>query len=583
MKKLFEKKRILILLTAVVLITAVFLWQKKDSILQLFPSAVQSSETEQNDYAEAEQNVYIETEQNSDLEDTDSIFENNFTNVEEKNVAGQEKIEGVAEPDIRTREEVLLEKNHLPDWVTWQEKTFPISEEENIEAIELLDARILVRNASEVVWQTGDEILVQDFLWCDIDRDASDELVILCWKPGLYGEHKPFWKEENTQEYSQHIFIYDWTGEEMYPLWMASDPGVDIAKWCYDSHDYLMVENPEGVISGWAWLSWGLEGVDTSVDFAAVGDDLIHMQIVNCGRKENNYDFMFEHVKDEIQATDIAIINQETMLVDDPSQYSDFPRFGSPVEISDAIKNAGFDVVTCATNHSLDKGMSGINTTQRALEEKGLCVLGINAGALPYKIVVNKRIRFALMNYTYGTNGMPLPADNPNAVMLLTEEEKIRKDIRMAKEASDVVILFVHWGTEYQKEPDEFQQKWKDIFLEEGVNVVVGTHPHVLEPYELCVREDGHKMLVYYSLGNYISAQDTLDTVLGGFAKFTVGITLDGCQILEYDLLPLVTHQESGNYTTYFLDDYTDALASKHRLAEKGLTIDALKNATLLD
>ena len=585
----------------------------------------------------------------------------NFQSETDKMAADIEKAADAETAGLLVTMDLDSLRQNLPVWVKLSQKK--ISDEGTIN-IQLTEGELKVKQGSELIWESGDFILVQDFLWCDIDGDEGNELLLLCWKQGKYGKHRPFWVEENDTEISQHIFIYDWDGEQISQLWLASDIGMEITQWIFDEHGFLMVQATEGKTSGWAWISWGLQLVDTSVTFAAVGDDLIHMQIVGCGRQKGNYDFMFEHIKNRVQQADIAVINQETMFVDNPAQYSGYPRFGSPAAIGDAIKNAGFDVVTCGTNHSMDKGMEGINTTYRKLRDMELVVLGIHGEELsdngknysenmsvsgnlystyddlsvsenaysgmsvsanlqnkdseimvadnaentdgkmplfinsenngserilsenvindgkPYEIITKKRIRFAMLNYTYGTNGLPVPQSHPNAVNLLADEERVREELRLAREDADIVIAFVHWGTEYQKQPDAFQEKWTEVFLQEGVDVVVGTHPHVMQPVQMLQREDGHEMLVYYSLGNFISAQDSIETVLGGFAEFTISITMDGCKITAYDMLPMVTHQQKGEYTTYFLEDYTEELAQKHRLSSKGLTVLRLQEVS---
>ena len=159
-----------------------------------------------------------------------------------------------------------------------------------------------------------------------------------------------------------------------------------------------------------------------------------------------------------------------------------------------------------------------------------------------------------MLNYTYGTNGIRIPEKSPNAVHLLEDEERIRADISKAKAESDFVVVFVHWGTEYAEKPDDFQKKWTQIFLECGVDVTVGTHPHVLQPYELLRDDSGHEMLVYYSIGNYISAQSEKSCVKGGMAEFTVSLTKDGYRITEYGLKPLViTWEEDRKCVVDFL------------------------------
>ena len=151
-----------------------------------------------------------------------------------------------------------------------------------------------------------------------------------------------------------------------------------------------------------------------------------------------------------------------------------------------------------------------------------------------------------MLNYTYGINGNRISKENPYAVHLLEDEKQVRTDIETAKADSDFVIVFAHWGTEYAEEPDKFQKKWTQLFLDSGVDVTVGTHPHALQPYEMLEGSDGHRMLVYYSIGNYISAQSEKSCVKGGMADFTVSLTTDGYRITEYGLRPLVITWEEG-------------------------------------
>ena len=158
-------------------------------------------------------------------------------------------------------------------------------------------------------------------------------------------------------------------------------------------------------------------------------------------------------------------------------------------------------------------------------------------------------MKFALLNYTYGTNGIEASASNPYVVHRLGNKEQICYDIEMAKSEADFVIVFVHWGTENSEEISDFQQKWAQIFLDSKVDVVIGTHPHVLQSYEIMSDNGGHRMLVYYSLGNYISAQSEKVCIKGGMAKFSIGLTKEGYQITEYDLQPLeIAWHNGGKY-----------------------------------
>lgn len=460
----------------------------------------------------------------------------------------------------------------LPLWARWRERQILIGTE-GPEEIVLSRRRVTVYRQGEILWQSPETYRVQDVLWCDIDRDGKEELAVLCWRPGTYGNARPFWEEETENRWSQHIDIYDWRAEEnrLAAIWMASDIGLDAVQWAYDeTHRYLMIEERDGSVSGWAWLEWGLERVQTEVTFAAVGDNLLHEVLYRQGLEQESFDFLYENVRERVQAADVAIVNQETPLVSDPGMYGDYPSFGTPAEVAEALAAAGFDVLTCATNHALDRGITGIDMTVAACREQGLLCLGIQSSeqteAEPYQILERRGIRFALLNYTESLNGQMLPAEYPDAVHTL-EEETVRRDLAAARAEADVVMVFVHWGTEYAAEPDAQQQAWTQIFLAEGVDVVVGTHPHVMQPYELLTGEDGRQMLVYYSLGNFVSAQERAEAIFGGLAEFTVSLTLDGCAITEYGMETLIMHQETGQYAVYLASEYPEELAERHRLA----------------
>ena len=173
----------------------------------------------------------------------------------------------------------------------------------------------------------------------------------------------------------------------------------------------------------------------------------------------------------------------------------------------------------------------------------------------------------ALLNYTYGTNGIPLPKDAPWCVDTLSDQDRVVKQLREARRCADALIVFAHWGTEYSYTPDAFQQAWTNIFLENGVDVVVGSHPHLLQPVEMLTGEDGHQMLVYYSLGNFVSCQTQAPRLLGGMAIFTLHKTTSGTRVIAHTLKPLVTVQSYPLVTTYLLSDYTPELAAQQAVS----------------
>lgn len=487
----------------------------------------------------------------------------------------------------------------LPRWIDWKNGT-SADVSGRYEAV-FRHRRVDVVYDNSVIWTSSKDIKVQDAIFCDIDGDETDELVLLCWKIGRFGTGRPFWVEEDEETWSQHIFVYSCEGGTVKPKWMSSYIGVVVAEMAASDHDgavtgsmtehssavgqrsgstarhnaerrrqHLFLTDLNGEVSSWVWESWGFTKEDTDISFVAFGDNLIHEPIYQYGlhnynRSDDdnqNFDFLFKNknIENAIAASDIAIINQETPFTDNSSKYSGYPRFGTPTGVGKAIVDAGFDVVTCASNHALDQGVNGLDFTKEFFDSRGILCVGIQSGEeeehRPYEILTRGGAKIALFNYTYGINGNGLSQDIACRVHMLDDEERIRADIAKARAEADFVLVFAHWGTEYEQEPDEFQQKWSQIFLESGVDAVVGTHPHVMQPYEVLRGEDEHEMLVYYSIGNYISAQKEQSCVKGGMARFTVSLTSDGYEITEYTLQPLViTREKDGKYTVDFLPE----------------------------
>jgi len=321
-----------------------------------------------------------------------------------------------------------------------------------------------------------------------------------------------------------------------------------------------------------------------TVTLIMVGDLLMHETVQKSGLKSSGeYDFshLFKNVKKEISSADIAIINQETPLAGKKFGLSGYPLFNAPTEVADAIADAGFDVILQATNHALDKGKAALIYCREYYEKNypHLCVTGTYISEEQSKeitVVERNGIKVAILNYTYGTNGIPLPKDMPYAVNLL-DESKVRADIKKAKKVADFVVVCPHWGIEYTHNPSKEQRKWCEIFLECGVDLVIGTHPHVIQPIEWYEGENGHKMLVYYSLGNFVNSAAVSGNgisvrMLGAMAKVTLARNENGkVEIQKSSVLPLVTHLNSGfgGITTYLFEDYTEALAEENFLLKE--------------
>lgn len=323
----------------------------------------------------------------------------------------------------------------------------------------------------------------------------------------------------------------------------------------------------------------------SSVSLVAVGDNLIHNTLISAGEQEDgslDYSSFYENIKNDISSADIAVINQETILGGSEFEYTGYPVFNSPWEIGTAAIDAGFDVFTCATNHSLDKGYAGIEQECAFFDQHPEVVhVGTNDSEEDYNSIIyyeKNSIRFAILNYTYGTNGIPIPESSPWCVNMM-DKEKITADVNAAKQNSDVIIVFPHWGTENSTSVSDYQREYVQFFSDLGVDIVIGTHPHVLQPVEWVENETtGKKMLVYYSLGNFISHQTSLNQLCGGMAEIKIEKKNGEISITSAKLVPVVCwYKSSGDkyeFSVYKLSDYTDSIADSHAQRSNGATPD---------
>ena len=324
---------------------------------------------------------------------------------------------------------------------------------------------------------------------------------------------------------------------------------------------------------------------EPKIELVMVGDMLMHLRVTNSGKQEDgslNYDHIFAPVKDLIEGADIAIGNQEVMLGGPDLGYSGYPRFNTAYEFGDALVEAGFDVMLHSTNHSVDKGKEGamncLNYWKENHPQMGVVGLyGSQEERDTIYVYEKDGIRIAILNYTYGTNGLPVPSDMPFLVNLMTES-LIKKDIKAAKEVADFVIICPHWGTEYVHYATKNQKNWAKFFMECGADLCIGTHPHVIEPVEWIENDEGDKMLVYYSLGNFVNSTASnkigvANRMLGAMATVTIAKDRkDGTvYIKEYGAEPLVTFvPNSGKgIATMHLEDFTDELALKSMTYQK--------------
>lgn len=250
----------------------------------------------------------------------------------------------------------------------------------------------------------------------------------------------------------------------------------------------------------------------------AVGDILMHLALTRSGynpqNKTYNFDHFFKEVKPIIAKGDWAIANLETPVAGSEFGYSEFPIFNAPAQIVDAAKKTGFNILTTANNHALDKGEKGVINTIKNVRSRGLALVGTATSAKEAEkiLIVNKNnISMAILAYTYGTNGIPIP-QGKNYLISLIDENKIIKDIAKArKQGAEIVTICLHFGDEYQRQPNARQKQLVQRLIAAGADIILGNHPHVVQPYQIFkVRGKDGKLrtrVAIYSLGNFIAYQ----------------------------------------------------------------------------
>lgn len=259
------------------------------------------------------------------------------------------------------------------------------------------------------------------------------------------------------------------------------------------------------------------EEEETFIDIrlSAVGDVMGHgSQLESAYDAETDtYDFtsVFEDVRPYIEGSDIAIANLETTLAGDDRPYVGYPLFNTPDAIIDALDYAGFDTIITTNNHSLDTRAEGLRRTVEVIEDKGLDPVGTFSEA-PESHVFYKEvngIKIAILAYTEHLNGLEAQYSDQelDEMVNIISEERILADIEEAREAEvDIMVSYLHWGQEYQREPNDFQRHYAELLTREGVDIILGSHPHVIQPTEW-LEVDGNESFVAYSLGNFVSNQ----------------------------------------------------------------------------
>ncbi len=318
------------------------------------------------------------------------------------------------------------------------------------------------------------------------------------------------------------------------------------------------------------------------------GDVMVHEPELRSAYKKSckcyDYKPVFAAVKPYVESADLAIANLETTLPGDSSRYSGYPQFGSPDAVAEALKDAGFDILTTANNHCVDKGKSGLVRTLDVLDRLALVRLGTFKSDEDYTkhritTVEKKGYRIVMLDYTYGTNEIKVP---DGVFVNHIDKDLIKQDIERARqEKADAIFVLYHFGTEYLRFPDEFQKEMVDFALNEGADAVLGGHPHVIQPFERKTVTDRwgiqKERLVVYSPGNFVSHQVRRYTDGGILLRFQMERNEDGEGVrfssINYEpVWVLVDHNGEGGKLRHRLipvREFSNPEHAPYKLSEK--------------
>lgn len=334
---------------------------------------------------------------------------------------------------------------------------------------------------------------------------------------------------------------------------------------------------------------------DVTFTMAATGDIMCHntqyKDAYNSATGEYDFAYVFEDVKRYIQTADIAVGNLETTFAGAEVGYSSYPTFNTPEALAYNLKDLGFDVLTTANNHSLDKSYKGIEGTIKYLDDADISHTGTftseeSQNTILYKYV--KGVKIAFLSYTYGTNGIPIPSGKDYCINLI-DKDLISKHIALAKEQKpDLICVSMHWGEEYRTTPTKEQEELADFLFQSGVDVILGNHSHVLEPMEkrTITLEDGTQKdgFVIYSLGNFISGQVkelTKDTAI-----LNIKITKHGdtgkISIDDASYIPLYMYKSNASTNAFKLLDIRNEI-SAHDSGAAGAVGTSLYNTLVAE
>ncbi|MBO8158641.1 MAG: CapA family protein [Thermosyntropha sp.] len=285
-----------------------------------------------------------------------------------------------------------------------------------------------------------------------------------------------------------------------------------------------------------------------TIVLTATGDCLMHNTQILSGKQADgsyNFDFFFREVEDLINEGDYTSVCFESPVAGSDAGYTGYPLFNSPDEIIYTFKKSGYDLIVTANNHIMDRGYKGALRTMEVIEKAGLDFVGTyksREDSEKFLIKDIKGVKVGYIAYSYSTNGIPVPEEHAYFFNYI-EEDKILSDIEKLRPKVDVLILVLHWGVEYSTKPTEEQRIMARKFLEKGADVILGSHPHVIQPMEV-INIDGRDKVIFYSMGNFISHQRGIERNSGIVVKlkFTKDMEKGVTVLDEVSYTPTFSH-----------------------------------------
>ena len=326
---------------------------------------------------------------------------------------------------------------------------------------------------------------------------------------------------------------------------------------------------------------------DIHINMSVIGDIMCHnSQYKDAYVSETDtYDFsyVFTDVKQYVESADIAIGNLETTFAGKEKGYSNYPRFNTPEQLATDLKNFGIDVVATANNHCMDTNYAGLVSTINYLDQAEIDHVGTNINEEAQNQILIKDvngIKIAFLAFTYGTNGIPVPSDKEYAVNLIDRKFIVRQ-LNLAKEQNpDLICVSMHWGIEYQTKQNTNQEEWANLLFRNGADIILGSHPHVLQPMEkqTVTLDDGttKEGFVIYSLGNFMSGQTYENTRNSVILK--IEISKDGetekTKIDKVDYIPIYMHRSGmGTKRRYRVLDIEKSISEFEQGIDKSIGV----------